>query len=251
MYYKKIEKILNNEGFILKYYESIQSTMGTIKELIESDNNCFFVIAGSQTKGKGRRGNVWYSPKGNIYISFNVNMLIDIKDHFIFNALATLSISKTIDSLCNVTSYIKWPNDVLVNGKKISGVITEIIKHKKNNYVIIGIGINVESSPSNIMYPTTYTKEINQKSKKIDIIEKFIENYFKENKKINDYSFKRILTEYKKKLLYLKQNIKLELEDSLFIKGKFEDINLDGSMIINIQGKKKNFYTARIINACN
>ena len=71
MHYKKIEKLLNNKGLILKKYTSVSSTMSSIKKLIKDNNKCFFVVADKQTKGIGRRGKKWYSPEGNIYISFN------------------------------------------------------------------------------------------------------------------------------------------------------------------------------------
>ena len=131
-----IEKILLKEGFLLKHYEQVDSTMVRIKELFKyNKKNNFFVIADKQIKGKGRRGNLWFSPKGNIYLSFILEIKFDIQNHFIINAATTLSVSKTIDFICNVNSKIKWPNDILVKGKKISGVISEVFQHDKSNYI--------------------------------------------------------------------------------------------------------------------
>ena len=242
-----IKKILENEGYIFKHYESVNSTMDTIKKLFNYHNK-LFVIADKQVKGKGRRGNFWHSPKGNVYFSFSLEMLINIKDHFIINAAVALTIVKTIDFICNVSSKIKWPNDIIVNGKKISGLITEIIKQKNTNYVIIGVGINVESSPIISKYPTTFTKEINSSFEKKNIIELFIVNFFKKYKKIEYSVYDSILKEFKNKLLYLNENINLQLDNTKFIKGRFEDINLDGSIVININGVKQNMYSARIID---
>jgi len=243
-----IEKILQNEGYTFKHYKSVNSTMDTIKKLFSNDQNKLFVLADTQIEGKGRRGNFWHSPEGNIYLSFSLEMLIDIKDHFIINAAVALTIAKTIDFICNVSSKIKWPNDILVNGKKISGLITEIIKQKNTNYIIIGVGINVDSSPIISKYPTTFSKDINSSFEKIEIIKLFILNFFKKYKKIEYSVYDSILKNFKNKLLYLNENINLQLDRSKFIKGRFEDINLDGSIVISIDGVKQNLYSARIID---
>jgi len=242
-----IKQVLQNEGYVLKHYESVHSTMDTLKELFNYNKNKLFIIADKQVEGKGRRGSFWHSPKGNVYFSFSLEMLIDIKDHFIINAAVALTIAKTIDSICNVSSNIKWPNDILVNGKKISGIMTEIIKQNDTNYIIIGVGINVDSSPIISKYKTTFTKEINSTFEKINIIELFILNFFNQYKKIEYSVYGSILKEFKNKLLYLNKNINLQLDRSKFIKGKFEDINLDGSIVINVNGVKQNLYSARII----
>ena len=246
-----IKQVLQNEGYVLKHYESVNSTMDTLKELFNYNKNKLFIIADKQVEGKGRRGSFWHSPKGNVYFSFSLEMLIDIKDHFIINAAVALTIAKTIDSICNVISNIKWPNDILVNGKKISGLMTEIIKQNDTNYILIGVGINVDSSPIISKYPTTFTKEINSTFEKINIIELFILNFFKKYKKIEYSIYDSILKEFKNKLLYLNKNINLQLDRSKFIKGRFEDINLDGSIVINVNGVKQNLYSARIIDDRN
>ena len=246
-----INLVLQNEGYVLKHYECVHSTMDTLKELFNYNKNKLFIIADKQVEGKGRRGSFWHSPKGNIYLSFSLEMLLDIKDHFIINAAVALTIAKTIDYICNVSSKIKWPNDIIVNGKKISGLMTEIIKQKNTNYIIIGVGINVDSSPRISKYPTTFTKEINSSFEKINIIELFILNFFTKYKKIEYSVHNSILKEFKNKLLYLNKIINLELDKSKFIKGKFEDINLDGSIVIDINGVKQNFYSARIIDDRN
>jgi len=225
--------------------------MSTIKKLMTSNNNCFFVIAESQIKGKGRRGNIWHSPKGNIYISFNLRMQTGIKDHFVYNIATAISISKTLDKICNVKSKIKWPNDIKIYGKKISGIITEVMKSKNMNYIIIGFGINVESAPKIIEYPTTFTKEINPESDVNNIINLFIKYFFNYYSEIQNSNYESILYEYKNKLLYLNEKINLKIEGYGVVSGKFEDINLDGSMKIDINGLKRDIYSARIVNDSN
>tara|TARA_B100000029_G_C17597666_1_gene964729 strand:+ start:1053 stop:1808 length:756 start_codon:yes stop_codon:yes gene_type:complete len=244
----QIKKLINNEGYNFIHYKTINSTMNEIKKLIKKKKQNYFIIADEQTGGIGRRGNIWYSPKGNIYFSFNQMMSVKIEEHFIYNALTTLVISKTVDMICKINSKIKWPNDVIVNGKKISGVITEIIKVNEVHYIIIGVGINYESSPNIPTNPTTYLKEINSNIEMLDVIKLFMIDFVKKINEISNSTFEKILNEYKRKLLYIDNYINLEVENSSNLKGRFEDVNLDGSLLININGSKKNIYSARIIN---
>ena len=248
MIYKNIQHQLRKNNFIFKNFKVLDSTMEKTKELIDNYKSNFLVLSDEQTKGKGRRGSIWYSPSGNIYISLGFKNLIDIKNHFIFNAATVLSISESIDSICNLNSNIKWPNDILVNGKKISGVIVELIKSNNMNYIILGVGINVEKSPNILNYPTTCTKELNSKINKIEILELFLKNFFNYLDNIYNHQYKYILDKFRKKLLYLNKKIYLEENNISFLEGKFIDINLDGSMVININGVRKNLYSARILN---
>ena len=251
MQYDYIKDDLENHGLKLIHYQSTESTMDTVKNIINNEDGCFFVIADSQKKGKGRRGNIWHSPKGNIYISFNLHMQTDISNYFIYNIATSVSISETLDNICNVKSKIKWPNDINVNGKKISGIITEVIKIRDKNNIIIGLGINVDSSPNIKEYPTTFSKKINAESNIKNIINLFIKYFFNNYSKIQNYDYESILNEYKNKLLYLNENINLQINDSVIVNGKFEDINLDGSMKININGSRQDIYSARILNDRN
>ena len=248
MIYKNIQHQLRNNNFIFKNFQVLDSTMEKTKELIDNYNSNFLVLSDEQTKGRGRRGSIWYSPCGNIYISLGFKNLIDVKNHFIFNAATVLSISESIDSICNLNSDIKWPNDILVKGKKISGVIVELIKSNNMNYIILGIGINVEKSPNILNYQTTCAKELNSKINKIEILELFLKNFFNYLDNIYKHQYKYILDKFRKKLLYLNKKIYLEENNTSFLEGKFIDINLDGSMVININGVRKNLYSARILN---
>ena len=67
-----IKQALQNEGYVLKHYESVHSTMDTLKELFNYNKNKLFIIADKQVEGKGRRGSFWHSPKGNVYLSFSL-----------------------------------------------------------------------------------------------------------------------------------------------------------------------------------
>ena len=113
------------------------------------------------------------------------------------------------------------------------------------------MGINVESSPYIHNYPTTFTKEINNKFDKMDIVNSLITSFFHKYIKVTYSKNNSILDEFKKKLMFLNKEVNIEVGNKINLRGIFEDINLDVSMKININGNIENIYSARIVNDSN
>lgn len=104
------------------------------------------VIADVQTKGRGRKKRIWYSPKGGLW--FSVILYPNIEPEYGMNLTMAVSISiaKAIEDLIKVKPTIKWPNDILIKGKKVCGILSEFdIKDNKIDCAIVGIGINVNN----------------------------------------------------------------------------------------------------------
>ena len=151
-------------------FKKVKSTNDTAIRLIKSGINSGLVSTNIQTKGKGQRGNKWISKKGNLFISifFKINRNLSLKKITIIN----LSIlKKIISSQITEKIHIKLPNDILIYKKKVSGILQEIMYKNNNKYLIVGIGINIISSPNIINYPTTYLNKYRiKKINKISMI---------------------------------------------------------------------------------
>jgi len=98
------------------------------------------VVASRQTRGRGKPGSGWFSPKGNLYLSAVVKPFKNQKDLAPITLLGALAARSMIVSLAKLPVIIKWPNDLRVRGKKIGGVLTERLA---SGHLIIGIGINI------------------------------------------------------------------------------------------------------------
>ena len=163
-------------------FKKVKSTNNTAIRLIRRGIDSGVVSANVQTKGKGQRGNKWISKKGNLFISifFKVNSKLSLKKITTIN----LSILKKIISSQIVGKiYIKLPNDILIYKKKVSGILQEIMYKNNNKYLIVGIGINVISSPNIRNYPTTYLNKYSKKKiNKIRILNKIKLNFEKKYK---------------------------------------------------------------------
>ncbi len=125
-------------------YEKTDSTNNIAKSFI--DKGCVdgtLILAKEQTAGKGRLGRSFSSPAGEgIYMSLVLKPDISLELISQITLPIALSIVEAIKEICDICPKIKWPNDIIINGKKIVGILTEL----KNNHVIIGIGINVNNS---------------------------------------------------------------------------------------------------------
>jgi len=163
-------------------FKKVKSTNNTAIRLIRRGIDSGVVSADVQTKGKGQRGNKWISKKGNLFISifFKVNSKLSLKKITTIN----LSILKKIISNQIVGKiYIKLPNDILIYKKKVSGILQEIMYKNNSKYLIVGIGINVISSPNIRNYPTTYLNKYSKKKiNKIRILNKIKLNFEKKYK---------------------------------------------------------------------
>lgn len=132
-------------GGEIKYFDEIESTNEYAKELAEQGiSEGTLVIADHQKTGRGRLDRKWYSPRSvNLYLSIILRPKINIKDVNILTLITSISTVDTISEY-GIKPYIKWPNDVLVNRKKISGVLTEVNSKKEIvEYVVVGIGLNI------------------------------------------------------------------------------------------------------------
>ncbi len=108
------------------------------------------VIARSQTGGKGRLGKTWLSPAGTgLYFSIILRPLLELADLPKITLAAGVALCRAIGSSCSVSPMIKWPNDLLIDGRKCGGILTEsYLENARPPLVVLGIGINISTSPS-------------------------------------------------------------------------------------------------------
>ncbi len=139
-------------GENLIYRESVESTNELLYEFAENGGeDGTILISDTQTGGKGRLGRNWYSPGGvNLYLSALLRPEVNPLNSAVFTFIASLALLKTLDAL-NISSQIKWPNDLLINNKKVAGVLTEMKNEgNKLEFIILGIGLNINLSLENI-----------------------------------------------------------------------------------------------------
>ena len=169
-------------------FKKVKSTNLTAIKLIKSSKSEFgLIVSETQSKGKGQYGRKWISYKGNIFLSFfykleNINLSLSS-----LTKINCFLVKDVISKYYKKKISFKLPNDLLINKKKICGILQEKIEKSKKQYLIVGIGFNLIKNPNIPNYPTTSLLKItNQKINKKKFVkelkitfEKFLSKYYK------------------------------------------------------------------------
>lgn len=145
------------EGWNYIALKTVGSTNDEAKKYCLGFQQKNVIRADKQTAGRGRRGRTWISDLGNLF--FSLSFEFDLKNVGALVMTSALSLAQAVEKYSsNIKPQLKWPNDVLLNGKKMSGILLE---KGDGNYVIVGIGVNVVSAPENenLLYQATSLRE--------------------------------------------------------------------------------------------
>ena len=169
-------------------FKKVKSTNQTAIRIIKKNNHDFgIIISETQTSGRGQYGRKWISSKGNVFLSFFFRLN---KINFSMETLTKkncLLVKGVVSNFYGKKITFKKPNDLLIDGKKICGILQEKIKKLDKDFLIVGIGFNLVKNPTIPNYPTTNLYKITNKkidkSKFIELLkknfEKFLSKYYK------------------------------------------------------------------------
>ncbi len=159
------------------FYKKVNSTNDLAIKKIKTGISQGIIVADYQKKGRGQHGKKWLSFKGNLFITifFKIKHNINIKKITILNCKI---IKKILLKYIKKTISIKAPNDLLINKKKICGILQEIKFNNEAKFIVVGVGINLIKNPKIKNYPTTnILSETGFKVKKNDLIKNIEKNY--------------------------------------------------------------------------
>lgn len=216
--------------------EEVTSTNDELKKLAaEGAGSLTIVTADKQTAGRGRNGNEWESDEGNLFISILLRDIPPLRVTQI-SLVAALAVVEVVESfLFEDEVTLKWPNDVLVNGKKIAGILLESeFKGDEVEYVIAGVGLNIASNPD---YATSF-KACGEDVVVKDARDLYIEA-FKEYLQVwLQEGFERIGNLWMQYAAFLDEEITVN-SPSGEIKGIFKGLSDMGEMVIERDGKEE------------
>ena len=160
-------------------FEKVKSTNNTAIRIIKNSNIDYgMIISKTQKKGRGQYGKKWISFKGNLFVSFFYkleNLTVSLNQLTKINCLL---VKKLISNYYKKKIIFKKPNDLLVDKKKICGILQERISKFNNEYLIVGIGINLIRNPNIKNYPTTNLYQLLNKRISKNQIEKKLKKIF-------------------------------------------------------------------------
>ena len=174
-------------------FEVVTSTNDVAMDLIkDKKKNYGCVYADTQTKGRGNQGKEWVSEMGNLFGSIFFPLKKNYPPFDEFSTINPVIISDVIKKFCEMEKIsLKWPNDIFVKGRKICGILQEVITSNSMNFLIIGIGINIISNPKiNTNYQATNIYlETKKKPSTLEIVNNLITTYEKFFYNLNSYNF--------------------------------------------------------------
>jgi BirA family biotin operon repressor/biotin-[acetyl-CoA-carboxylase] ligase len=221
-------------------FSTIDSTNRIAKEYaVAGVSDGTLIVAEKQTRGKGRMNRVWFSPaRENILCSIIFFPSTGMSEVFRFTMLASIAVVRAIDQVCCIKAQIKWPNDVYINGRKVCGILTEFsADHDKVQYVVIGIGINVNFDASSHSetsgIATSLKEETGIQVSRIDVLRTFLEEIDAGYQKFLDSDKLKfdLKKEWMRHSMVLNKQVKIISENDI-ICGLAKGINDEGHLIL-------------------
>ena len=228
------------------YFDTIDSTNTKAQELAEKGYpSGTLVVADKQESGKGRRGRSWVSPSGTgIFMTLMIKPDINPNNASMLTLVAALAVAKAITSVTGEEAMIKWPNDIVVNSKKVCGILTEMnAQFDYINHIVVGIGINVhnESFPEEIsqMASSLMIEAGGKRFHRAQIIAEtmsYFEQYYNTFLKTQDLS--ALVREYDELLVNRNKSVRV-LDPKEPFDGKAMGITPKGELIVDTWESRK------------
>jgi BirA family biotin operon repressor/biotin-[acetyl-CoA-carboxylase] ligase len=215
------------------YYPSLPSTNDAARE--EAQKGAVegtVIVAGEQTAGRGRMKRGWLSPRGSIALSIILYPELTYLPSLIM--VASLGVARCIEKVAGLKAEIKWPNDVLINGKKVCGILIESeVKGKRADYAVTGIGINVNLKPADFpqMPPTATSlyQELGRDVSQLDIIRCLLAEI--ESLYLALPTGDAVYKQWRDSLVTLGKRVQVSSEETSY-EGIAESVASDGSLIL-------------------
>jgi len=228
-------------GHPLVYFRELTSTNQMAKLFAENGlREGTVVIAERQTEGRGRLDREWVSPPEGLWFSTVLRPRVHARHLPKLTLLASVAVAKTVRRLYGLMAEIKWPNDVLVNGKKVCGILTEAeTKGESTEFAVVGIGVNanfdLSALPKSLESSSTTLKhELKREIRREVLLSSLLEEMESVYELFSRERFDQILDEWRNLagMLGASVEIKVDEED---VQGQAVDIDQDGALILRLE----------------
>jgi BirA family transcriptional regulator, biotin operon repressor / biotin---[acetyl-CoA-carboxylase] ligase len=237
-----IESVKSPLARVVEVHEALGSTQEQARELAHAGTpHGTLVVARIQTGGRGRLGRSWGSPKGGLWMSLVLRPAFDASLASRITQTAAVGVAKALWEF-GVEVRIKWPNDLLANGKKICGILaessaghaTDSAKERRLDYVILGVGMNANLDPAELEVPdrevTTIRSELGHDVDVLDLLRALLANLEVEMGRIRDFG--AILEEWRSLNCTLGERVRVRRFGEI-IEGRAVDLSPEGALLLS------------------
>ena len=239
------------------YFEEIDSTQNFAQNIAaDKKENGTIIIAEKQTSGRGRLDRKWTSPKGGIWFSLIIHPKFDVSSSTLIPILSAVALSKSIKSVLDIETEVKWPNDITMNGKKVAGVLVDAsFQTNSIDYLILGIGINFDIDTKKLEKRLTKTpnfygidslrgKEDKTPPKKL--LKEFLLQFEKNLFQLDKGEKSKIIKEWTKRAAAIGKKITINTSNGK-ISGISQGIDNDGALKIKTRNEIKKIYVGDVV----
>ncbi len=232
-------------GYRLIRFETIDSTMIEAERQAQAGApDGTLILADEQTAGRGRRGRAWATPPGNLALSVLLRPKTGLPEAALTGFVAGLAL---VDALSAEPALrgrlsLKWPNDVLLDGAKISGLLLESrsAPDGRLDWLIIGMGVNLAWAPEDTPYPATALAKVLDRIPEAEILVRAWAQAFHQRRRIFDAEgFVALRDDWKAVAQGLGGQITARLADGTTLEGRFEDLAADGNLMLAVPGERR------------
>jgi BirA family biotin operon repressor/biotin-[acetyl-CoA-carboxylase] ligase len=237
---KPFESLPLVQGYKSFYHDTVPSTNEVARELARKGcKERTVVVAEKQTQGKGRLGRQWVSPKGGIWLSIVLRPEMSSTEASKITFITASAVVETIQQLYALDPLVKWPNDVLIHGKKICGILTEASTRAGIvQFVIVGVGINVnidlKSFPPTLKGEVTTLKhELGHAVERQALTNTLLRHFDHRYSRLRQGEWRTLLQEWKNAAAFLHKPVRVTSFDETFL-GEAVDVDLDGALLVRL-----------------
>ena len=228
-----------DQGWNILYFPEVSSTMDVARDQARKHCPDFtVVIAGRQTKGRGRLNRRWLSDDGGLYFTMVLRPPIPLQLSFKVSFLASLTLAKVIRKMLQIDAMVKWPNDILVDERKISGMLVELeAEADRVFFIALGMGINVNNDPSGAEPGASSLKKITGREvSRKDLLARFLKEFSHWMKKAD---FDHVISEWKKHTVTLGRHVRIVTQQAES-EGLAVDVDENGALVLELaDGERK------------
>jgi len=240
-------------GRVIHHFVHVSSTQEIAKELARQGTvEGTVIIAETQSVGRGRLGRGWFSPAGGIWMSLLLSPKRSVQELQVLNLLAALAVSRSIEKACGLEARVKWPNDVLIQGRKVAGILSEAFaKGGIVSNVVLGVGINANVDTE--LFPfdlrssaTSISTTLGSFVDRVTLVQSLLEELETLYEEFEREGSSFIISELKRLSTTLGRKVKVVSLDGV-TEGLAVDIHTDGALVVRVEdGTTKLFYSGDV-----
>ena len=241
------------DGYNLRRYETVGSSNDEAKALARAGApEGTIVWAGEQTAGRGRRGRVWASPPGNLYLSLILRPQAPAAQAAQLGFVAALALGGALGELSGprIGLRCKWPNDLLANGRKLAGILleSETSASGEVDFVVLGLGANLASAPAGTEYPATSLAAEGTEASPAAAIEVFVRHFDRWHHRWRREGFASVRKAWLARAAGLGEEIRVRLE-RVTLTGRFRDLDEDGTLLLDTSDGRRRITAGEVFPA--